>query len=300
MMDINQNKYNSNEIIFLANKKFLIPPNIKSKYQCFNLENYLYQRLLGKIFSTYIPTFRLLILLLILYIRDIKIFLNCSWMFEEAEFISSWGNCIKHFYLEDGQLGQVEIKPYPNNKKMTWKFRKKFFKENRFKLSFREDCSGYLCITEQAYKSHSNIPKRIYGDFRNCLNWYSPRLLDINKIVICPHPKRLPEDKYLDSVLNQCLKLDSRWALKLHWGVYSYKKLYKEICSIFAKIDPSIGILCDEYTIIELEMFIKEKQLFGNFTSLALYAQKFGSQFNEINFEGFIGFKNGEKFFMPK
>ena len=50
-------------------------------------------------------------------------------MFEEAEFISSWRNCIKHFYLEDGQLGQVEIKPYPNNKKMNWKFRKNYLKK---------------------------------------------------------------------------------------------------------------------------------------------------------------------------
>jgi len=300
MMDIKENQYKSNEIIFLAKNKFSIPLNVKESFKCLDLERNIYQRFFSKIFSLYIPPLNILLTLFGLYFQRTKIILYCSWMFEEAEFISNWQNCIEHFYLEDGQLGQIAFSPYPNSSNMQWGSRKKVFKEKRSQLSFRLDCSGFLCITEGAYSSQKVLPKVVYKDFESCLDWYQPMLLDIKTIIIGPHPKRLAQENYLKSVLNQCFKLNSRWALKLHWGVYSYKKLYREILEEFSNIDPSIGTLCNEFTIIEIEMYLNNKNLYGNVTSLALYAKKFGSTFQSINFEGYKGYEKGENFFMPK
>ena len=67
----------------------------------------------------------------------------------------------------------------------------------------------------------------------------------------------------------------------------------------FKNIDPNIGILCDQYTIIELEMFLEKKNLLGQVTSLAIYAEKFGSKYKLINFDGYKGFKDNSEFFMP-
>jgi len=297
MMDIEYNRHNPNDIIFISKDKFSFPSNIRNSFKCIVYQPSIFNRILKKIFSIYLPPLNLYIKLLNLYLIQENIYIYCSWMFEEAEYISNWVNCKKHFYLEDGQFGQLSKSLYENKNNLLFKHRKNL---NRYEYSFRKDCSGFLCINENAYKAHHEVPRFIYKDFKSCFKWYTPKLKGVNTIILGPHPNRMNKKTYVKSILDKCMSIETKWALKLHWGIICYKKLYKQFLEAFKNIDPNIGILCDQYTIIELEMFLEKKNLLGQVTSLAIYAEQFGSTYKLINFDGYKGFKDNSEFFMPE
>lgn len=297
MLDIEQNNYLvTSKIYFYTLHHFKVPPKILNRsIRAISLRHNLAEKIFANLFF-YIPPLRILLHLLKMTLHGQRYDLYSSWMFQEAEFLSSLPINDKHFYIEDGQLSLMPFHLYPNNYTNRWVSRAPKLKSNRMQYSYREDASGFLCITPGAFDWNNSISKFYYDNFESCFQWYTPKLVDIKTIILSPHPKRLSPDSYLSSIMRALQTVPNRWALQLHWGIYSYPKLYREILNKFKAIPTSTGILCDRDTIIELEMIVERKELLGPITSLAHYARMFNSSFQHFDFDGY---QPPEKYFMP-
>ena len=116
MMDIQLNKHDFSDVILISKDNFKFPKKIRQSFNIISLKPFFLNRILKKIFSIYLPPINLFFKLLLLFLKNIDIYLYCSWMFEEAEYISYWINCKKHFYLEDGQYSQLSKALYEKKK----------------------------------------------------------------------------------------------------------------------------------------------------------------------------------------
>lgn len=297
MLDIEKNGYRGNcEIYFYTLHHFHVNSSIlDNSIRTLSLSHNIAEKIFSKLFF-YIPPLRILIHLLKMILLGKRFDVYSSWMFQETEFLSFLPNNEKHFYLEDGQLSLIPFSLYPNKYTNRWSARSSKLTSNRMQYVYRDDASGFLCITPSAFEGNHSISKTIFDNFESCFQWYSPKLVDIKTIILSPHPKRLLPDLYLASIMKALKTVPNRWALKLHWAIYSYPSLYRAILNEFSTIPSSTGILCDRDTIIELEMIAEKKELFGPITSLAHYAIMFNSSFKHLDFDGY---QPPNTYFMP-
>jgi len=70
--------------------------------------------------------------------------------------------------------------------------------------------------------------------------------------------------------------------IKLHPSFIVDPKKVEIIKSLLKEIGPDNIMICDDDVIIEIEMLYEPKVLIGSLTSLSVYANVFGSKFEDV------------------
>jgi hypothetical protein len=78
--------------------------------------------------------------------------------------------------------------------------------------------------------------------------------------------------------LRECL----RGVIKLHPSFCVDKDKVNKMKSLLAVINSKNIKICDDSVIIEIEMLYEQKRIIGSLTSLSIYADAFGSNFEDI------------------
>lgn len=218
------------------------------------------------------------------YVRDksIKFYLYSSWVHPEFDFLLNNENCLGHFYLEEGQLAHRKRKFINNNNYHIDSIRNKIQYAADLESHHREDAICFVSIDPEAFPHIDNRKKFLFDDFSSLKNGYNPLLLGKKFIGLGPAPRRLKNQKLLDSLLIISDYLPDNSIIKLHPGfdlknkkLNYYRRVIKEIKN--KKID-----FCDQNIILEIEMLFENKIFYGPSSSLIRYAKLFKSEYKII------------------
>ena len=100
-----------------------------------------------------------------------------------------------------------------------------------------------------------------------------------------PNGKKVYSEKSKHWLFNHTeLEMTQKLLVGLLYEDLEHALKTKKITRIFQTISPSNIQLCDNSTVIELEMLFEPKRLIGFQTSLSRYAEAFGSKFLELDF----------------
>lgn len=196
-------------------------------------------------------------------------YIYASWDYQQVKRLSLSPLCKGKYYIEEGQLA--------------------YLSNSIDKLSFFDkDNLGGVCISSDAFKWMSSSQKKVYADFSAIQPLYRPKLQGIINIGLMPQPHRIPRDKWLNAFELLAEKIGRGGAIKLHPGFYAIAEWIDEVNRIKALERFSDIKFCDNSEILEVEMVYQKKQFFGARTSIQRYAKQMGSEFNIVQFEGYI------------
>ena len=177
-------------------------------------------------------------------------------MGSEFDFLLNNENCLGHFYLEEGQLA---------HRKRNLLIIISIIDSIRNKIQYaadleshhREDAICFVSIDPEAFPHIDNRKKFLFDDFSSLKNGYNPLLIGKKFIKLGPAPRRLKNQKLLDSLLIISDYLPDNSIIKLHPGfdlkkkkLNYYRRVIKEIKN--KKID-----FCDQNIILKLKCYLK-------------------------------------------
>lgn len=217
-----------------------------------------------------------------------KYLVYAAWVYPEVESILNSPNCLGHMYLEEGQLTYYNSKPYTNTKYNSWYYRKKKKEAGSVDYYFREDAAAVFALSTQSFPSIQHNKRILLNNFNAVNKFYTPKLVGVKTIGVMPAPHRIPNEK-LESALRMFLqKMPEGGAIKLHPGYCVHTVLRDQVKSCLEKLSNGSITICDDDTILELEMLAESKVFYGARSSIVRYAEEFGSIYEIINFDGYI------------
>ena len=255
----------------------------------FNPNSYWYDRYFEKLLSINLKGYR---------IRN-KIFekkqnflVYSTWAELGTEIIIDSKNCKGHIYLEEGQMSYRRIKPHRYYKKfIVFRLMKNIYLHltntyyrnlKKRKKHFRDDAKAFIGITQNSFPL---IPKEnlyILDNYLILKNYYKPKLLDIKTIGLTCAERRLQPSQWKSMLEALVKRMPDGGVIKLHPSFCIDKKKIDRMKSLLELINENIKI-CDDDVIIEIEMLYEQKKLIGPLTSLRIYADAFGSIFEDID-----------------
>jgi hypothetical protein len=221
-----------------------------------------------------------------------KFILYTSWLFAEAEVLLSSSQCLGHYYLEEGQLSYYNADTFTASPEVTFRFRQQQKELGSVNFHYRNDCFGFSGILQDAYPGMLVEKKIILENYSDALKAYTPLVKGIEDIALMPTPHRTPLSSIPSAVGLLCENMSKGGVIKLHPGYKLYPRHADAVLATLDAIGASEVKLCDDRAILELEMLIEPKRLYGARSSLAKYASSFGSTYTFIDFPSYVPPKN--------
>jgi hypothetical protein len=223
------------------------------------------------------------------YLSELHYIVYASWVYSEVEELLSSNRSLGLVVFEEGQQSYYQSPPYRPDLFNRWLFRRNQILRGSISHYFRNDTSAYVSLTTEAFPLMPRERRYVLSNLESVAQNYAPRLKGIAVIGLMPAPRRLTSagvfpaiDKLIDAVQGQGV-------IKMHPG-YLSEKFY--VPSRFAKyINERSGgriDLCPDDVLIELEMLVEKKQLYGARSSLVRYADLLGSSFVPVTFDNYI------------
>ena len=279
----------------LKENNFFIVCSRKTDTSLFNLlpfsaNHYWYDRYFEKIFSISLKGLRILNAILE---KKKNFILYSAWAELETEKIIASKFCKGHMYIEEGQTAYYKIKPF--------KYRKKFIISRtiiniyrhltntyvRFtddhEEHYRDDAQAFIGITSNAFPKMPKDKRYILDNYTTLKKYYKPKLLGVKTVGLTCAERRIQPQQWRTMLKALVARMPEGGVIKLHPSFSLDKKNVDILKSLLKEINaPSIRI-CDDDIIIEIEMLYECKKLIGPQTSLSIYADFFGSKFEDIS-----------------
>jgi len=253
--------------------------------------NYWYDRYFEKILSINLNGFRILNKILG---KKQNFILYTAWAELGTETIIASKYCKGHIYLEEGQMAYWKIKPFRYTKNFIISRMMKNiyllltntyvrFAEDHEK-HYRDDAQAFVGITSNAFPTIAKEKRYILDNYTILKKYYKPKLLGVKTIGLTCAERRLQPNQW-ESMLKILVKrMPKGGAIKLHPSFSIDKKKVDILKSLLEGINSTNIRICDDDVIIEIEMLYEYKKLIGPLTSLSIYADVFGSKFENIDF----------------
>jgi hypothetical protein len=223
-----------------------------------------------------------------------KFLLYLAWDFPAAVELMSSKNCLGHVYLEEGQMSYVsqdlykrpenmmerkrQIQQWRNsNKKLTTKSDR-----GEYNDFYSKDALAFVKLFKEAFPEIPECKQILVDDFSHIIKNYKPQLLGVRYLGIMCAPRRLSPDNVLNVVNALISHLPEGGFIKLHPDFNRLPELRKQIVDHVNSLTDRQVDICRDTVIIELEMILEKKILYGSKTSLVRYTRALGSIFNEV------------------
>lgn len=208
-------------------------------------------------------------------------YIYTSWDYSQVKQLSLSPLFRGKYYVEEGQLA------YMNDDVVSYYSRGRGSTAGK-PLTFDEDHLGGFCISSDAFKWMNPSIKTVYSDLSAIQPRYKQKLQGIKNIGLLPQPHRIPQDKWIDAFKMLAKSVGQGGAIKLHPGFFAVPQWAGEVKRIMAMDFFSGIVFCDNTVVLEIEMIYEAKSFFGARTSIQRYAKQMGSEFNIVEFEGYI------------
>jgi len=213
-----------------------------------------------------------------------------SWVYPEIEEVISSPQCMGHIVFEEGQQSYYDSTPYQKNFFNSWFFRrKKILYEGSINHYYRNDTSAFVGMSPATFPKVPEDKRYVLRNMSTAAQKYAPRLKGVRSIGLMPAPRRLARPDVFPAIERLICTIDGPGVIKMHPGFRCEAYYSQDVFSNFIE-DTSNGWvkLCPDDILIEFEMLVEKKELYGARSSLSRYAQEFGSTFHEISFNNYI------------
>ena len=212
--------------------------------------------------------------------------LYAPWYIPHIQIALKSSKCLGHAYIEEGQVSFKSQTTFPIGSELNLLGLQK--KQARFAESkqylFRDDALQFIRISPAAFSFIAPETCVTLDNFEVITKTYQPRLKGVKTIGIGPAPRRVPERIFENIYSEISHTLPAGSVLKIHPGYSQDPKKIERIRAILTTESSGTIALCHNNTIIEAEMMLEPKQLFGFQSSLQQYAQFFGSSYHLLQF----------------
>ena len=257
---------------------------------------YWYDRYFEKIFGIRLKALRILKKILE---KNKNFILYCSWAELGTEKIIESKNCIGHIYIEEGQLSYAKIEPFNYKSSPIFKtITKNIYHlalrkltsnssyatdySKRVKYHFRDDAEAFIGITPGVFPLIPKEKRYFLDNYKILKKYYKPKLLGIKTIGLTCAERRLKRSQWSLMLKKLVKRMPQGGIIKLHPSFIVDPKKVEIIKSLLKEIGPDNIMICDDDVIIEIEMLYEPKVLIGSLTSLSVYANVFGSKFEDV------------------
>jgi hypothetical protein len=278
----------------LKESNFFIVCNRKTDTSLFNslpfsAKYYWYDRYFEKIFSVSFKGLRILNAILE---KNKNFILYGAWAELESEKIIASRFCKGHVYIEEGQTAYYKIKPF--------KYKKKFIifrtihniylhLANQYVRStedhqehYRDDAQAFIGITSNAFPTIPKEKRYILENYKILKNHYKPKLLGLRTVGLTCAERRIKPPQWNSMLKAIVSRMPEGGVIKLHPSFCTDKKKVDKMKLLLELINVKNIKICDDDVVIEIEMLYEQKKLIGPLTSLSIYAEAFGSEFEDI------------------
>ena len=255
----------------------------------FTPDNFWYDRYFEKILSIKLKAFRILRKILT---RKKNFILYCAWAELGTEIFIDSNYCKGHIHLEEGQASHWQIKPFRYKRKLFFTsiprniyfiFMNRFRYTSRKKSYYRDDAMAFIGLTKDSFPLMPKERRFILKNYAILKKQYNPKLLGINTIGLTCAERRLKPHQWKTMLKALVERMPEGGVIKLHPSFCIDQDKVKKMKSLLVGISSKNIKICDDSVIIEIEMLYEKKKLIGALTSLSIYADAFGSIFEDIN-----------------
>lgn len=256
----------------------------------FNPISYWYDRYFEKILSINLKGHRILNKILG---ENRNFILYSAWAELETEKIIASKYCKGHIYIEEGQMAYWKVKPFKYKRKfifmrmieniylhLTNSFER--FTEDHDR-HYRDDAMAYIGLTPNAFPLVPNEKRFILNNYESLKNHYKPKLLGIKTIGLTCAERRLDRSQWKSMLKTLVKRMPNGGVIKLHPSFSMDNKKVDKLKSLLSSMNTQNIKICDDAAIIEIEMLFENKQLIGPLTSVSIYSEVFGSDFEYVD-----------------
>ena len=150
------------------------------------------------------------------------------------------------------------------------------------KKHYRDDAQAFIGITSNAFPEVPREKRYILDNYTSLKKHYNPKLLGVKIIGLTCAERRIQGSQWKSMLEALVERMPEGGVIKLHPSFSSDIKKVNIMKSLLEVINPKNIKICDDDVIIEIEMLYDQKIIIGPLTSLSIYADAFGSNFEDI------------------
>lgn len=218
--------------------------------------------------------------------KNFIVYAGGAW--KEVNWLLKESLCKGHCYIEEGQASYRKMQPYDFKKINFWDKIKSNLKNRKLPSDglgpyFRNDYKACFGIKEGVYPKFERHKIFILKNLEEIKDYYKPKIQGFPILGLTCSASRLPlKSDWEEMILKLINKLPNGAMIKPHPSFTCNKEVEKEFRRIFNNSNNKDIELCSSDVIIEFEMMHEKKIIFGPQSSLSMYADLFGSDYNFI------------------
>ena len=223
------------------------------------------------------------------HLHDLNYIVYASWVYPEVEELLSSKRSLGLIAFEEGQQSYYLSTTYRHNFLNRWLFRRRKVLNGSISHYFRGDTTAYVGLTDEAFPLVPKDRRYVLSNVHSAAQKYAPRLKGITAIGLMPAPRRLLAEDDLPAIDKLIETMHGRGVIKMHPG-YLSEQYYEpsRFAKYIEKRSDGLITLCPDDALLELEMLVEEKKLYGARSSLVRYADLLGSSFEQVYFDNYI------------
>jgi len=254
----------------------------------FNPNIYWFDQYFEKILSVSLKGFRILNKILN---EKKKFILYSPWADLETENIIASKYCKGHIYLEEGEMAYWKIKPFRYKREFIFStilkniyllITRRYVLTEDHENHYRDDAQAFIGLTQDAFPLMPKEKRYFLDNYIILKHYYKPKLLGVNTIGLTCAERRIQPSQWKSMLIALVEKMPEGGVIKLHPSFSSDMKKVNIMKSLLEVINAKDVKICDDDVLIEIEMLYEKKKLIGPLTSLSIYADAFGSKFEDI------------------
>jgi len=212
-----------------------------------------------------------------------------SWVYPEVEELLKSGSCLGHVIFEEGQQSYYPSPSYRPSFSNRWLFRRQKILDGSIAHYFRNDAVAFVGLSEDAFPLMPKERRYVLSNLDSVVRRYTPRLQGVYSIGLMPAPRRLAAADVFPAIDRLIDFIPGQGVIKMHPGFLS-ERYYVPAHFDRYITERSAGriSLCPDDVLLEMEMLVEKKQLYGARSSLIRYADLLGSSFVSVTFENYI------------
>lgn len=212
-----------------------------------------------------------------------------SWAYPEVEELLASRRCLGHIVFEEGQQSYYRSPTYRPSLFNSWLFRRGRILGGSIEHYFRSDASAFVGLTPEAFPLIPRARRYTLSNLDSMARKYTFRLRGVSAIGLMPAPRRLAPADVFPAIDRLIDTMQGQGVIKMHPGFLS-ERFYVPVQFAQYIAERSAGRvgLCPDDVLLEMEMLLEKKQLYGARSSLSRYAELMGSSFIPVTFENYV------------
>jgi hypothetical protein len=212
-----------------------------------------------------------------------------SWAYPEVEELLASRQSLGHIVFEEGQQSYYRSPLYRPSLFNSWLFRRGRILGGSIEHYFRDDASAFIGLTPEAFPLIPRERRFVLSNLDSMARKYTPRLKGVSAIGLMPAPRRLAPAEVYPAIDRLIDAMHGQGVIKMHPGFLS-ERFYvpAQFAQYMAERSGGRVRLCPDDALLEMEMFLEKKQLYGARSSLSRYAELLGSSFIPVTFENYV------------